>query len=199
MDECNGVMVTKTQEPDVTPDAIRHRIRVLEDLRSYEDQPGVHTKRTCFACGAAQARGERCSACLSHELQHLRRKLARALVNKKVIYLAGPYRADTAWQVHQNIQRAERVAARMLTNGLVPLCPHKNTAYMDGVVSDDTIIDGCLALVTRCDALFLMEGWQESEGALKEKEHAEKHGLPVFQHAHEVDQWLHNGAAVAAA
>src|SRR4051812_24706808 len=45
----------------------------------------------------------------------------------KLIYIAGPYRAATEWQVVQNIRRAEALALAVWQSGAACICPHKNT------------------------------------------------------------------------
>ena len=98
----------------------------------------------------------------------------------KLIYIAGPYSAETAWLKKQNIQAAEKAAETVWMLGHAALCPHLNTQYMDGIATYDQFIEGSLLMVERCDAVLLIDGWQRSTGAKIEKKHAEKHGVPVF-------------------
>lgn len=73
----------------------------------------------------------------------------------KVVYLCAPYRAPTTWGVHQNIQAAARLAAEIWELGAICLCPHLNTAYFDGIVSDQVFLDGAIELLKRSDAMFI--------------------------------------------
>jgi nucleoside 2-deoxyribosyltransferase len=98
----------------------------------------------------------------------------------KVIYIAGKYRGPTPWAVEQNIRAAEEVAARVIRAGMMPLCPHKNTAHMEGLADDQFFLDGTLELMRRCDAVLLVPNWHQSEGARAEIVEAERLGLPVF-------------------
>ncbi len=99
---------------------------------------------------------------------------------KKVIYVAGPYRAETEWQVVQNIRRAEETALELWKMGWVVICPHKNTAMFGGALPDEVILEGDLELLRRCDAIYLMKGWQLSDGASREREYARHHNMPLF-------------------
>jgi len=66
-----------------------------------------------------------------------------------IIYIAGPYRARTAYEVMENINRAGRAAAKWWARGFPTICPHKNTAFFDGVAPDRTFLDGDIELLVR--------------------------------------------------
>jgi hypothetical protein len=97
----------------------------------------------------------------------------------KLAYIAGPYRAKTEYEVHCNIQRAEKAAVRAWRSGYAVICPHKNSAYMGGVVPDESILAGDLAMLRRCDVIILCGGWEFSEGAKGELALARELGLPI--------------------
>jgi hypothetical protein len=98
----------------------------------------------------------------------------------KVIYIAGPFRAPTAWRIAENIRSAEQVGYQVAECGCMPLIPHANTAHFHGEFDDQFWLDGTLELMRRCDAVMLIPRWDESSGACKEKAVAEDLGLPVF-------------------
>jgi hypothetical protein len=90
----------------------------------------------------------------------------------KVIYVAGPYRALTEYEIKQNIERAEKIAIELWKLGWAVICPHKNTAFFDGNIPDHLLLEGYLQILKRCDAIFMMPGWECSEGAAIEYIHA---------------------------
>lgn len=99
----------------------------------------------------------------------------------KLLYVAGPYRSkDGMWGVHQNIQRAKEVAANLWRMGFAVICPHANTAFMDGLGTDEMFLNGDLEMVKRCDGVVMLSGWEESTGATKERQFAKDLGMPVF-------------------
>lgn len=98
----------------------------------------------------------------------------------KVVYIAGPFRAATRWQVVGNIRRAEQLALQVATIGAMPLCPHTNTANFDGALDDRFLLDGTLELMRRCDAVILVAGWRESAGTKGEIAEANRLQMPVF-------------------
>lgn len=107
-----------------------------------------------------------------------------------LIYVAGPFRGDSAWAIEQNIRRAETLALDVWRLGAAAICPHANTRFFQNAAPDDVWLKGDLEMVRRCDALVLVEGWQHSAGARAEVEFAQKHFLPVFLGIDDLRRWL---------
>ncbi|MGL4514789.1 MAG: DUF1937 family protein [Lacipirellulaceae bacterium] len=99
----------------------------------------------------------------------------------KVVYVAGPYRADSEWEIEQNFRRAERVALQVWLAGCACICPHKNTARFGGAAPDDLWLEGDLEMVRRCDAIVCVDGWERSIGAQGEVRLARSLGIAVFE------------------
>lgn len=99
----------------------------------------------------------------------------------RLVYVAGPYRSKHGpWTVAQNIERARVVARELWKMGFAVICPHSNTAMMDGTDTDSMFIEGDLVTVERCDMLVAIQGWQNSAGTLGEIEHARERGITVL-------------------
>lgn len=98
----------------------------------------------------------------------------------KLVYIAGPYRAPTLWGVKRNIRAAMDAAVLVWRAGLWALCPHANTARMEGVTTDESFLAGTLEMMRRCDAVLLVPGWRNSAGARAEVEEAGRLQIPVF-------------------
>ena len=86
----------------------------------------------------------------------------------KVIFVSGPYRADTRSEIGLNIQRAEKVAKKLWVEDWAVICPHMNSAHFDGTVSDHHFLEGGIEILTRCDAIYMMRDWQDSVGSMAE-------------------------------
>lgn len=86
----------------------------------------------------------------------------------ELAYVIGPYRAETEWEVHRNIQRAEAAAAAGWRAGFAVICPHKNTGYMTGVVPIERILAGDQAMLAVCNVVILVEKWERSAGSRAE-------------------------------
>lgn len=111
----------------------------------------------------------------------------------KVIYVAGAYSDPRGpWYIKQNIDAAEAVALELWRMGAAVICPHKNTAFFDGAdgTSRDTWILGDMAILQRCDAIYMMDGWERSEGATDELKMARDIGLPVLMNMDEAKDYL---------
>jgi len=98
-----------------------------------------------------------------------------------LIYVAGPYRGN----VDKNVQAARDCAIALWGAGHAVICPHANTYRMDegtGITSDD-LIKGDLNMLARCDAIMMLPGWEDSEGATIELKHADALGIPIYVYA----------------
>lgn len=105
----------------------------------------------------------------------------------KAVYISGPYTAPTSLARQRNINAAWELAVKVWgIRGAYAVCPHANTAHMDGAMSSDheldyrKFIDADLDLVSRCDAVLMMRGWENSRGSTMERAHAYSLGIPVF-------------------
>lgn len=103
-----------------------------------------------------------------------------------LIYIAGPYTAETEEGIIANIRAAEEIGKQVLLRGFVPVIPHKNTALWD---KDERFKDWghadwiervCFPLLRSCDALLLMPNWETSKGAVMEYNYAREHRMLVF-------------------
>ena len=103
----------------------------------------------------------------------------------KLIYIAGPYTADTTWGIVQNIRKAEQAALEYWRKGYAVICPHKNTALFDGAAPDGTWLEGDLEMLRRCDALVRLPDWHNSPGARREVKEARELGIPIWEYPDE--------------
>lgn len=97
----------------------------------------------------------------------------------KLIYVSGAYRAPTDEGVEENIARARAVAINLWKTGWAVICPHANSSHMP--VDTATMLEGDMEILKRCDAIYLLYGWGESEGAKSEYSQAVKAGLEIYE------------------
>jgi hypothetical protein len=111
-----------------------------------------------------------------------------------VVYVAGPFRAKpdvhNQWVQHCNIRKAEGVAHTVWEMGAAAVTPHLNSAHFQGSLPDSVWLDGDLAILAKCDAVVMVDGWTDSEGAKAEQQFALSRGIPVFYSVQELRQWL---------
>lgn len=102
-----------------------------------------------------------------------------------LVYVAGPYRAiDNNWElVCWNVKAASDMAAFLMLNGIEVVCPHSMTHGYERYkfLSDADFLRNGLELLRRCDAVILLDGWEQSQGTLAEIECADEHHIPVFK------------------
>lgn len=108
----------------------------------------------------------------------------------KVVYVAGPFRGPSAWDIECNIRRAETLALEVWRLGAAALCPHTNTRFFQNAAPDDVWLKGDLELLKRCDAMILTEDWGRSSGARAERDYALELGLPIFFRLSDLAAWL---------
>jgi hypothetical protein len=133
-----------------------------------------------------------CPYCKKEEVLSRKTVEVKPITKKtmKIIYIAGAYRDKRGeWFVTQNIRKAEAEALYVWQLGAVALCPHKNTALFGGSC-DDSIWLGDLELLRRSDAIYLIDGWQNSEGTLEEARFAGTHNIPKLFSRWEVKQFI---------
>lgn len=111
----------------------------------------------------------------------------------KLVYIAGPYRAETRTLIDLNIAAARGRALEVVERSFAelngewyPLVPHTNTEHFDSVlpnVADQYYLDGTMAMLKKCDALLLTHPGapDKSSGTRNEVNWALANGIPVFK------------------
>lgn len=98
----------------------------------------------------------------------------------RVVYIAGPFTGQTAWEVEQNVRRAEEVGLDVANLGAMPLIPHCNSRFFHGQINETFWYEGTLELLKRCDAMLVTGVWGSSVGVMAELDLAENLGIPCF-------------------
>ena len=100
----------------------------------------------------------------------------------KAIYIAGCYRANSEWELELNIRKAEDAAIKLWEAGWAVICPHKNSAHFGGAldIPDSVWLEGGLELLSRCDAIYMLDNWGGSIGAWEELNKAKELGLGIY-------------------
>jgi nucleoside 2-deoxyribosyltransferase len=97
---------------------------------------------------------------------------------RTLVYVIGKY----AGNVKENIQKAEEIRIALVKAGYHVITPHKNTSgyekYEDGTISYRTWIEMDLNILSRCDAVFIMDNTENSHGSQIEIEFARSRNIP---------------------
>lgn len=72
------------------------------------------------------------------------------------------------------------------------MCPHLNTAYFDyfSTAQYEAYMEFDLRIIEACDALFMLPGWADSKGAIKERMRAIELGKTILYNDHELEKYL---------
>ena len=97
----------------------------------------------------------------------------------QIIYVAGPYRCPIKRGRQYNINRALAASQKLWDLGYVAFCPHSNSAHFTG--EDWWYLRGYLEVLSRCDAIYVLKGSQNSEGTQAEIAAAKRLGLPIYR------------------
>lgn len=81
-----------------------------------------------------------------------------------IIYVAGPL---TGPSIELNIVRAKNAGIDSHSRGFIPFVPHLAFCPLHPPIPDSDLMDMCLALVPRCDAMLLLPGWDKCRAALE--------------------------------
>ena len=108
----------------------------------------------------------------------------------KLVYIAGPLRGANAWEVTQNVNRAEYIADGVFQLGAFAVIPHTMTKNFDGTKDDQFWLEGTETLLLRCDAALAVPPYSRSEGTKSEIRAARTAGIPVFHDIQDLGTWL---------
>ena len=95
-----------------------------------------------------------------------------------LVYVAGKYGGD----VDSNIAHARSVSRLLWEKGHAVITPHLNTAHfeIDCRAGYEDYLRGDFQMIARCDAIVMLDGWEDSNGATREKQYADQLSIPVF-------------------
>jgi len=108
---------------------------------------------------------------------------------RPLIYIAGPLRAPTPWEIEQNVRRAEEYGLEIANMGGIPVIPHTMYHFYQNSLPDEFWLQADLALLRACHAIAVdvKETFaRDSEGTCAEITDAQARGLPVFYNDHHI-------------
>lgn len=96
-----------------------------------------------------------------------------------VVYIAGPYSADTKREVRDNISEAIEVAGDIRQSGYSAIVPHLESLHNENCISEEDWLEHGLSLLRRCSAVFDFRRGRRSRGTEIEVSLATMLGIPV--------------------
>ena len=108
--------------------------------------------------------------------------------DKKLVYIAGPYRSADPNEKAANMMQAASLCKPIMDNGHIPVCPHTMYVFEDGVTDEEDMISITLDLLSKCDELVLCtDVYEHSEGTVGELYYAMDNGIRIYK---SIDEWL---------
>lgn len=109
----------------------------------------------------------------------------------KRIYVAGPYSADNVMDILRNIRNGIAASQQVFMAGYAPFCPWLDYHFVlmdfgDALTLDD-FYEYSFAWLLVSDGLLVLEGWENSEGAVSEIAYAKMHNIPIFYDIDDID------------
>jgi hypothetical protein len=109
-----------------------------------------------------------------------------------LIFLACKYTEPHTFQIQRNIWNASIYAQEVALLGAVPLCPATIGSNYEGIQDYLWWGEAYMTLMRRCDAVFMVPGYDRSNGATKEEVEALRLGMPVFYTLEDLNDWMSN-------
>jgi len=104
--------------------------------------------------------------------------ISQKILTMPMVYIAGPYSAPDPIQMFHNIKAGIRVFVSLLLRGSAPFCPFLDfqalICELGKQIDIDRLYNYSLAMLTRADAVYLLDGWENSVGATREVELAKQ-------------------------
>jgi len=107
---------------------------------------------------------------------------------KKKIYVAGAIESNSIITSLENLRRGQRSSFLIMQMGFIPFCPFIDFLFFFQVrpennekITKEMIQEYSMEWLKVCDAVYLVPGWEESEGTQKEIRVADELGIPVIE------------------
>jgi len=99
------------------------------------------------------------------------------------VYISGPITAKHGYSVEENVAAAVKVYIACLRAGLAVFCPHLSGAFPSAHsdVPYETWMAYDFAVIDRCTHMLMLDRWETSAGAVRERDYAMARGIPVFE------------------
>jgi len=105
---------------------------------------------------------------------------------RKLVYIAGPISSPACIRVAERLYRFTQCENALLRAGYAPVNPAADWAAVSmGGVDYEMLMERDHALISACDAVYLLRGWQNSAGALQEAEWARLLHIPRIEEGEE--------------
>ena len=109
-----------------------------------------------------------------------------------LIYLAAKYTEIHPYLIQRNIDRARLCAQEVALLGCCPMTPPLIGSHFEGIQDYLWWGEAYMNLLRRCDGVFMVPGYQNSNGAMKELTEALRLEMPVFYSLTDLQDWINS-------
>jgi len=122
-------------------------------------------------------------------------------MHRPVAYVAGKF-GDSSMEDEQANRRSARQTAQILWKiGYKAIVPHSMMGLPTPSavetrenlqVEREDVMSLCLRVLSTCDCLYLMHGWERSPGSIRERQYAQRLDMPILTSYEEAKHYLEN-------
>lgn len=90
-----------------------------------------------------------------------------------LVYLSGPITAADGHSVQENVDAAIAVYLRLMRNGVNAFCPHLSALVPEAFgIGYERWIEYDFAMIDVCSHMLMLDRWESSPGAVRERVYA---------------------------
>ena len=113
------------------------------------------------------------------------------IVIRPTVFPSGPITGKDAQNYWENIRDGLDASVELIMRGYSPFPDFPDFAFgLRATVTVKEYHEMDIAWLVRADALLMLEGWEESTGATKERAVALALGIPVFYSMEDLNDWV---------
>lgn len=113
-----------------------------------------------------------------------------------LVYISGPITAVGDLTVEMNVALAVDVHLELTQRRIPSHCPHLVAAFPSAhKLSWELWLDLDLAIIDHCTHMLMLPNWESSKGAAREKEYAERTGMPILFNIQDLEAILAEAGA----
>lgn len=91
------------------------------------------------------------------------------------VYISGPITGTVGY-----MERFQEIENKMAAAGIVAINPAKVNAQLPNTLSHAEYMKTSLAMLDMCEAIYMLDGWQQSKGCSIEFEYAYENGISIY-------------------
>jgi hypothetical protein len=100
---------------------------------------------------------------------------------RKLVYVAGPLKADSNIGMLLNRIKAAQIGAELRRLGFAVIVPHLESVFTEDTLTEEAWLAHGIAVMRRCDAVVLVPRSEGSEGTQAEIVEAISHGISIYK------------------